>query len=173
VSSHRAGTRQPYRDDDTIVFRAYGEPWPPYSQEPASPDLPVTHGHRSQRRPWWRRPAVLVSIAVAVAAIAVFLAGIILPTPTPGIPTGDVRACQMVKSELNGAQDFEAAERAAVSPQLKQDIKGLAGAMSATPQGQPNPVIWQYTQAAMAQAANNAVSADCAPDGVYGISIGS
>lgn len=82
-------------------------------------------------------------------------------------PSGDARACEMVKQELGQkAGQFATAEAVAVSPGLRQQISYLAYAVSI--EDQPYPL--GSAGLVEASAAVTQISGICSDDGVSGIS---
>jgi outer membrane biogenesis lipoprotein LolB len=104
-----------------------------------------------------RRLAVIIA-TVATAVLAAACGG-------SSSASGDTRACQMVKTELTGAQKYAAAQAAAVSPDLKKQISNLAYGQSI--QGDPYPL--GATGLALAESAVTDIGAICTGDGVTGI----
>lgn len=104
-----------------------------------------------------------LSVILAAALVAgLVTAGVYSASPSP---SGDIRACQMVKTELSGAGHFGPAEAAAVNPQLRQDISMLAYALPM--EGRPGQLGSAYAVLAGADVAG--ISSECEADRVTGI----
>ena len=117
-----------------------------------------------------RRPAARLAVFIAAGATAALVAACGGPSPS-----GDARACQMVKQEMGQflqqetsqqVQRLTAAAAAATSPGLKRDIGGLAYAVSLESQ----PAVFAATDAGpAAEGLVTLISETCANDGVSGL----
>jgi hypothetical protein len=153
----------------------YGEPWPP-SAEPLPPLPSRGSGHRHrQQRGRWRRPRVVIPVAVGALAVAGIIASALIPSSPAGHPpgnavaSGDVQACRMVRNELTQQYQYPPAYSdaagIAVHSGLKQDITNLANYIS--------PDGWPMLETSLAVADIDLISSICAADGVDGPWIGS
>jgi hypothetical protein len=83
MGSHRAAFTPPTQ-------QPYGEPWPP-APEPLPPLPAADPGrHRSQRRPWWRRPRVVIPVMVAAVGLAVIVAAVAISASRSARPARQV-----------------------------------------------------------------------------------